>query len=270
MIESERSCLEVERSGTRQRYAILFSGSAQRRHLNGLEYCYRMLVDRYSFPIDNILTLYHRNELIANRRPAMHWPREPGSFSTECVTPLTLRLSGRANREELKRACNTVSAKLQPTDLVFIFICGHGDAHSTQSESESFIVLEDWTRYRATQFCDDLELLRAHRSLLVLMQQCYSGGFIEPIIDRQRTGRIKAHEISIACASHETSYATENGTFDSFAFNWITAHLNGIDTNGSGHVEASDAYEYAAAHTDRRDLPDTDHHPIGADQMRLA
>jgi len=45
------------------RYAILFSGMTYTRHLNGLEFCYRTLVDTFAFEHDNIFVLNYDKSL---------------------------------------------------------------------------------------------------------------------------------------------------------------------------------------------------------------
>jgi hypothetical protein len=110
------------------------------------------------------------------------------------------------------------------------------------------------------EFCDDLAILPPHESLLIVMQQCYSGRFIDPVIGAKGPApdQIKAQRLSIACASLDPSYADEECTFDMFMFGWITAHLSAdpygqppskvVDTGGVvGVIEAREAYAYATS-----------------------
>lgn len=275
----------------RERYAILFSGSSDRRHLNDLEYCYRMLTRRYQFKPGNICVLNFDNTRKVKDGGvggfAVNWPKDnsaPDPFqipipppppppSPPLPQPL---LAAPADRAGFQAACQALALpKLQPQDLLFIYTGGHGHALLTNNKpSDPWLISHDWQPYTAPQFCDDLATLPEHDSLLIVMQQCYSGLFIDPVIDKKglATNPIKAKRLSIACASEVRSHANPDATFDVFALDWVTAHLDedpyknppkkDPDTGpppagGNGIIEASEAYAYALTFKHADDQPNS-------------
>ena len=112
-----------------------------------------------------------------------------------------------------------------------------------------------------------------HESLLILMQQCCSGRFIDPVIAAKGAAAnpIKASRLSIAGASQVSSYSNADFTFDKFTLGWVTAHLDKdpygfppisvVDTGGgpgpggNGFIEANEAYAYAASVAHPQDQP---------------
>jgi hypothetical protein len=253
----------------RERYAILFSGSSDRRHLNDLEYCYRMLTERYGFNPANICVLNRDNtRKIRDGSVAMNWPEESGPIDAYkiAVPPFPASLQPPpplprfpANRNGFKLACQLIGPKLQPQDLVFIHTNGHGGALLMGGQlQDPWLVGHDNQPFTVHQFCEELAALKQHESLLIVMQQCYSGQFIGPVVDAKGSAsdQIKAKRLSIACASLDPSYSNEECTFNRFMFGWITAHLDKdpygdppgdvVDTDDVlGIIEAKEAYAYA-------------------------
>lgn len=271
----------------RERYAILFSGSSERRHLNDLEYCYRMLTTRYQFKAANICVLnFDNTRSLKDGGVANNWPDETSASDPYQIpipplpapppSPLPGQplLSAKADRAGFQHACQLIAAKLRPQDLVFIHTNGHGDAFPPGSQPPgAWLVQQDELLYFAQDFCADLTALPVHESLLVLMQQCCSGQFIGPVVAAKSAAAnpIKANRLSIACASKVSSYSTADFNFDKFALGWVTAHLDKdpygnppvsvVDTGGGpgpggdGFIEADEAYVYAASVAHPKDRP---------------
>jgi|KBSSwiStaDraftv2_1062776.scaffolds.fasta_scaffold04718_3 hypothetical protein len=258
----------------RQRFAILFSGTSDRYHLNDLEYCYRMLTGQYGFAAANIFVLCSDMTMSLPRgRSALNWPDEnfgPGPVNNEPYQ-MKARFFAKGDRDGFKNACQEINKTLQKEDLVFIQTSGHGDAE-LDSPYRSYLLQHDEQRYFSDEFCDDLKLLgKQHDSLLILMEQCFSNGFKAPLLNAQAA--IKAKRLSIACASAVPSFPTLDGLFMAFGRGWIASHMSNdpygtqpmalVDTNNSGAVEAKEAYEYALDLKDPFDQPIKGNHPSG-------
>jgi hypothetical protein len=258
-------------TAARERYAILFSGSSFRRHLNDLEYCYRMLTDCYHFKAENICVLnFDNSRTLWDGSSATNWPEETSPVDAYRIPPAPPLPCFPANREGFKAACQAIAAKpLRPQDLVFIHTNGHGDAPLRRRQPPNpWLVRYDKLPYFAKDFCDDLAILPAHESLLIVMEQCCSGQFIDRVIAAQGLAgtQVKANRLSIACASTGSSYANEQDNFDNFMLAWVTAHLDQdpfgvapvgtVDINNNGLIEASEAYGYAASVASAATPPD--------------
>lgn len=231
------------------RYAILFSGMSFRRHVNGLEFCYRALVDHLGFATDNIQVLNYDGSRRAfgdsEDMPYEAWPGDGTAYR--------MAVNAAGSRAAFQHALRAVREKLTAGDQLFINTTGHGGHHG-DGRGPDLLTYPYCERYKRREFCDDLATLPPHRSLVVLMAQCFSGGFNEAVVNASR-----AASTFIASATSETrqsfvSFADSN--WDSFQRNWIAA-LAGHDVDGaaievdpsrapSGPISVGEAFRYAS------------------------
>ena len=162
------------------RYAILFSGMSFRRHVNGLEFCYRTLVD-LGFATDNIHILNYDASLRAfgdsEHTPCEAWPGDNTAYR--------MVVSAAGSRAAFQLALRAIREKLTRDDQVFINTTGHGGHHG-DGRGPDLITYPHGERYKRRDFCADLATLPPHRSLVVLMAQCFSGGFNHAVVDASR------------------------------------------------------------------------------------
>jgi hypothetical protein len=230
------------------RYALLFSGMSFRRHVNGLEFCYRTLVDHLGFATDNIWVLNYDASLRAfgDEEDAPHeiWPGDS--------TPYRMVVDAEGTPAAFRHALHAIGEKLTADDQVFINTTGHGGHHG-DGRGPDLITYPHCERYKRSDFCADLATLPTHRSLVVLMAQCFSGGFNRAVVDASR-----AASTFIASATSETRQSFmsfDGGNWDSFQRNWIAA-LAGRDVDGacleasgrakSGPITVGEAFRYAS------------------------
>lgn len=233
------------------RYAILYSGMSNKRHLNDLEFCYRMLIDRYGFDKNKIYVLTYDGTLNTQDGVQTNWPGDN--------TPYRIHVNNQGNKAAFKAVFNTLKGKLKANDLLFIHTNNHGDNNGT----ESFLcTYPSWGTYMASEFCADLATLPQYRSLIVMMEQCNSGGFNLPVLAASTANN---SSIASAAIATQSSYVSADGNWDPFARDWIaaqaghtafgTALAHNPDGNGNGVIEAEEAYEYALSVQDPRDSP---------------
>jgi hypothetical protein len=215
-----------------------------RRHVNGLEFCYRTLVDRLGFATENIHVLNYDGSLRAFGDPESgSWGVWPGDG-----TAYRMRVSAEGNREAFQQALAKIGAKLTANDQLFINTTGHGGHHG-EGWGPDLITYPHCRRFERHEFCAPLAELPPHRALVVLMAQCFSGGFNQAVIDASR-----AESTFIAAATSETRpsfMAPDDVNWDSFQRNWI-AGLAGHDVDGTviassarEHISVADAFRYA-------------------------
>jgi hypothetical protein len=233
------------------RYAILYAGMSNKRHLNDLEFCYRMLIDRYGFDKSNIYVLSYDGTLDTPDGPQTVWPGDGTAYR--------IHIHDQGNRAAFENVFNILKAKLQAHDLLFIHTNNHGDNFG----SGSFLcTYPAWGEYMASDFCNDLAALPKYRSLLVMMEQCNSGGFNAPVIAASTAANTS---IASAAIATQSSYVTADLNWDTFARDWIAAQIghepNGgalahnADTNGNGVIEAIEAFNYALSVQNPLDSP---------------
>jgi Peptidase C13 family len=241
-----------------------------RRHVNGLEFCYRILVDCLGFATENIYVLNYDGSLQA------FGDTESGSYGVwpGDGTAYRMHVNADGSREAFREVLATVGAKLTPDDQLFINTTGHGGHHGDECGPD-LLTHPNCQRYRRDEFCADLATLPPHRALVVLMTQCFSGGFNRAVIDASR-----AESTFIASATSETrpSFATDDLNWDSFQRNWV-AGLAGRDVEGTaipgnvgGRISVADAFRYATTCPSRSlyDSPQFAARPAEAGALTLA
>jgi Peptidase C13 family len=234
-----------------ERYAILYSGMSNMRHLNDLEFAYRMLIDRYGFDPKHIYVLNYDGTKNTQNGPAGLWPGDNTAYR--------IKVTAQGNRAAFQAAFADLKGKLKSKDLLFIHTNNHGD----NSAGQSFLCeYPSWATYWAADFCADLKTLPKYKSLIVMMEQCNSGGFNAPVLAAST-----AADTSIASAAiaSQSSWASPDGNWDSFARDWIAAEIghnpNGsglahnADSDGDGAIEAEEAFNYALSVQNPSDTP---------------
>ncbi|MCW3123159.1 MAG: Peptidase family protein [Flavipsychrobacter sp.] len=241
---------------TGKRYAILYAGMSNNRHTNDLEFLYRTLVHVYGYTPANITVLNYNGTLNydGNPHPVVHWPGDN--------TPYTMPVNGPGTKAALLNAIDALKTKLKAEDSLLIHTNNHGGGVPDYPESVIFCQ-PNWDTLTVTDFTNKLAQLPKYNTLMVMMEQCYSGGFNAPIL-------AKSTAVNTSVASAADAYHTSAGgpEFDPFAQEWIAA-MNGHDAYGhalaynpdanhNGKVSAQEAFNYAKAN-DPADVPA---HPV--------
>ncbi len=244
-----------------ERYAILFAGRAENRHTNDLEFLYRTLIDDYGFAVGNIQVLNHDGTLNYNGtpKPIGNWPGDNNN------TAYRLVVNHPGTRAGFQAAFNAIAAQIRPEDFLFIHTNNHGGGPCDHGRDASGIFdLTDycmyaydangdyWIPYYVNDFITDLGLLPHFEVLMVMMEQCRSGGFINPIINNS-----PATWTHVGTAVTANDYSQGGTNFDPFAEDWIagihghyadnTGLQQAVDTNNDGRLSATEAFHYADA-----------------------
>jgi hypothetical protein len=233
-----------------QRYAVLFSGASNNRHTNDLEFLYRTLRDIYGFPAANISVLNYDGTVNYNGSPTpvVNWPGDSTAYR--------LPVNGQGTKAALDSVLDTLKTKLKADDLLLIHTNNHGGHDGT----ESYLCTYSGADYLASDFATKLGTLPVFKCLMVMMEQCHSGGFNAPIL-AQSTATLT----SVSSACEELRSSIGGADFDPFAREWIAAMTGNTpyggalasnpDTDGSGKVSAREAHNYADAVKDPYDTP---------------
>lgn len=224
-----------------ERYAILFSGASNNRHTNDLEFLYRQLVDRYYFDEDNITVLNYDGSInySGGPKPVISWPGDGSAYS--------MPVHGAGTKQELSDAIDALKPKLKEDDLLLIHTNNHGGHNGTESYLCAYSTGPDYT---ASDFASKLGELPAFSDLIVMMEQCHSGGFNDEVIEASTATRT-----TFAGACTEGKSSIGGADFDPFARDWIAA-LAGSDPYGvallsdpdydhSGRTSSREAFAYA-------------------------
>ena len=237
-----------------RRHAIFYAGMSNTRHLNDMEFGYRTLVHRYGFAPGDITVLSYDGTTNTQEGANTIWPGDG--------TPYQIVVNGPGNRAAFEAAVDALKPRLHEDDLLFIHTNNHGDNDGTQSFLSAYPA---WGVYFANDFAAKLGELPRYRSLIVLMEQCNSGGFNEPVI---KLSTADATSVATAAIATQSSWASPDGHWDSFARDWFAAQSGhdpygaalafNPDTNSDGKIEATEAFGYANAVRNPADSPQFD------------
>lgn len=228
-----------------QRYALLFSGMSDNRHLNDLEFLYRVLIGRYGWDPGNIIVLNYDGSVnyAGAPSPIGNWPGDN--------TPYRIRVDGPGDPAALAQAFMTIGARLRQNDLLLVHTNNHGGGAPDYPEAW-LCCYPNWGSYGVTQYSLALASLPPITSLVVMMEQCHSGGYLDATIANSRAARTS---FAAACEFDQNSMG--GPFFDPFAHDWIQA----IQNPGTS---AADAFASALASKVPGDTPVYRDRPNGA------
>ena len=251
-------CPVIVPEGTR--YAILFSGMSNKRHLNDLEFLYRTLLDDYAFDPAHIYVLNYDNSLNTQDGVQTIWPGDGTSYR--------IKVTGQGNRAGFEAAINDLKGKLQHLDTVLIHCNNHGDSDTPDGgitwvpNTAYLCTYPSWGRYYHTDFSSKLAELPKFRQLIVMLEQCHSGGFNASILANSPAD---ATSVAAAATEFRNSCLSADGNWDPFARDWISAQAGhdpfgsalayNPDTEADGRIQAEEAFNYADAVHDPFDTP---------------
>ncbi len=243
-----------------KRYAILFSGNSNNRHLNDLEFLYRVLLDDYGFDPDNITVMNYDGTLnySGSPQPVGNWPGDN--------TPYRLKghINGRGDRKAFESALEGVAGKLKPQDLLLIHTNNHGGEDGMYSEPWLCGYPNYSLVFKASEFGRQFKSFPKFASLIVSMEQCYSGGFMSPTVNNS-----PAAVTSFASAVPGNMSSMGGPDFDPWARDWIAA-FHGSYPDGSPlklpvptDVSSKAAFDYSNAEHVPGDSPVYQDKPAG-------
>ncbi len=247
-----------------KRYAILFSGASNNRHTNDLEFLYRQLVNQFYFDANNITVLNYDGTINYSGypKPVAHWPGDGTAY--------TMPVHNAGTRQALEDAIDALKPKLKQDDLLLIHTNNHGGHDGTGS----YLCTYSGSDYTASDFASKLGELPVFADLVVMMEQCHSGGFNDVVIEASTAGRT-----TFAAACTEGKNSIGGADFDPFARDWIAA-LAGVDPYGvalvsdpdydnSGRISTREAFSYADDVHNAYDSPVYSAYGTGASDQHL-
>ncbi len=187
-----------------QRYAILFASQiCNLRHVEDLEFLWRALVNVYSFDPANVYVLNYNGTIAATDST------NPGNWNGN-NTAYQMKVHSSATKDNLQSVFDTLAKKLAPKDLLLIHTNNHGSTSGLCVDSSSVITPD--------QFGTMLSGLPKLQSLVVTMEQCFSGAFQTATLNKSTaTNTVFASAVDAKTSSDGAAH------FDPWALAWIEA-----------------------------------------------
>lgn len=194
-------------------------------------------------------------------------------------------VQGPARLAFLEQHFQQLARKLQAGDRLIIYVSGHGgsaqehefsfgfddDSSSEVNEFNTSIALWNDEERRVKEFCDWLDRLRPDVEVVLVMVQCYSGGFGHAIFHQgdARLGLNSRPRCGFFAQRHDRPAAGCTPEIDEVdyqeysSFFWAALGgqsrtgeaLEGIDYDGDGQVSLAEAHAYAVLASDTIDIP---------------
>lgn len=149
-----------------------------------------------------------------------------------------------ATKSNISQVFDYLGNNVSSDEQILIFVADHGATENGMS----YICLWNNTMISADDFAKEIKKIPSTSRKHVVMGQCYSGGFVSPLISA-------CSNISIATAASadQESHAMLGQRYDEFLFHWISAAAGrtpgGIivnaDLNGYDGVSAEEMFRYA-------------------------
>lgn len=226
-----------------RRYAILYSGGSNGRHVNDLEFLYRTLVDVYGYNTNDIYVLNYDGTVNYNK---MSWETPPSAGFAPDGSAWRMVVNGPGSRVGFQDVINTLKGRIRPWDCMLI----HTNNHGWYDSSGGFLSAYGPGNYYATDFAADLAMLPTFKNLLVVMEQCASGSFATPIMNSSPA----SNTVFQAAVPGDESSAG-GWPFDPWAEMWISA-MAGVRGDGTAlavspdddlnsMISAWEAYDYS-------------------------
>lgn len=229
-----------------EKYALLFSGRSELRHLNDLEFSYRTLTEQCQFKPSNIHVLYF-NGMMHFDLMDFELLKKPLRYYDD-DSPFKLLIDDMGNQEALKLYLNKIGKKITPDDSLFIHTTGHGSLKSNCTkqgiDGSHLSCAMNQASISADYLGGVLSLLPSFKSLVVVMGQCYGGGFEDNILINSTAQQTF---FSAACKSGAESAGSAH--FSPFTHYWVNSLKNNPFVDPIYH------HLFATAHTLKFDTP---------------
>lgn len=242
------------------RCAILLSGATDPHHANDLEASWRMLTQSFGFDPDDVYVLVHNGTKTGapfkdRNRQLRKWPG-----ATAPDNDFLLQPRGKGSIKAFRWALGEVSRKLRNGGLLFVQVEGHGSIKYGTGGGQFIETYPDGAGsgdcYLNSLMKTDLQQIAGCDSLLMLMNQCYAGGFKDSVLLGSAAERTF---FAAACEDNRVSVQTSDFLWNRFSHNWMDAERQ-PDPDG---VDASEAYAYCDEPARRGlDTPVMGHAPL--------
>lgn len=228
-------------------WAVIISGGANiefnyERYWNDCSEAYKCLRNVYNYRRDRILVLMSDGKSSGFDRHMMDgtYMSSPQDLDGDGTDDINYS----ATKSNISQVFDYLASHVSSDEQVLIFVTDHG----AREDGKSYIWLWNDITMSADDFAKEVKKIPSASRKHVVMGQCYSGGFVSPLMSA-------CSNISIATAASadQESHAMLSLEYDAFLYHWISAAAgrtpNGTivnaDLNGYDGVSTEEMFRYA-------------------------
>ena len=204
-------------------YAVIINGGGDmyqnyERYWNNCSSIYKLLVEEYGYPKDHIFVIMADGTNSANDRTLIGGGY--GSSPLDLDGDGTNDINYSATKSNISTVFNTLQNTLTTYDNLVVYTTGPG----YRSNGNSYLTLWNNIQMSASELDTELNKVSAH-VINILMQQDYSGGFINTLLKSNRT-------VTSACSATTQAGVLPNATHNAYTYYWVLSASPGDDDDG--------------------------------------
>lgn len=169
----------------------------------------------------------------------------------------------------IRQSLEKIARNGRDGDRLIIYVTAHGSAGQKGDSFDTTIDCWNGKKITAREFTRWIKELPAGMSVVMVMAQCYCGGFSHTIFDdlRESNGLARQVRAGFFAQQHNLPAAgcrpdiDNDEEFSSYFWGAIAGRsrtgspIEGCDLNNDGHVSFAEAYAYAVAYSNTIDIP---------------
>ena len=165
-----------------------------------------------------------------------------------------------ATKSNISKVFSYLGNNVSSDEQVLVYVTDHG----ARQDNESYICLWNNTMISATDFAKEIKKIPFTVRKHVVMGQCFSGGFVNPLLNA-------CPNISIATAAsaNQESNAMSGLEYDEFLYHWVSAAAGrtsggtvvNADLNGYDGVSVEEMFRYAENNDVKNETPQYSSYP---------
>lgn len=178
-------------------------------------------------------------------------------------------VAGALSPESIRSSLTRISSRVGEGDRVFVYVTAHGSASKGDNKFNTTINCWNNKKISAKQFTDWLDGIPAEVPTIMVMAQCYCGGFSHTIFndsdarhglsDSQRVGFFaQQHNLAAAGCRPDIDNEEEYSTYFWGALTGRSRNGKPIvdnDYNSDGKISLAEAHAYAVINSNTIDIP---------------
>lgn len=210
-------------------------------------------------------------ECPASRRIAMEVFGDPDDIDIAYRNHQLAGLRGATSPRKVQTQLGRIAGQLRPGDRLFVYATAHGGSGDEGQEHNTTIYTWNHRRFSAKQFAAWLDRVPESCPVIMVMVQCYAGGFAHTMFNdaSPKKGLARQLRAGFFAQQHDrpaagcTPEVNEESYQEYSSFFWAALggrDQNGtaiakVDYNGDGRTSLAEAHIYAVCESDTIDIP---------------
>ena len=180
-----------------------------------------------------------------------------------------LNVTGSNDPQQIHAGLTEFSQQLTPSDRLFIYVTAHGGPDKDKNGTDTKIHCWNRKSIQANQFANWLDAVPSQVPVIMVMAQCYCGGYAHTIFNGgdQEAGLANGLRLGFFAQQHNLPAAgcrpdiSNDNEYSSYFWGAICGHsrngtpIDNVDRDQDGKVSFAEAHVYAVLEGETIDIP---------------